>query len=115
MTGTIEQRFEELVAGLTRKVDFDQWPDYIFFLRGDECLFNYNFSSGNLWCHSEKVWELLEREGWCKYDEVQSFLKNQIEKHFKLTIVTPKMAISRWRKLIEDHFKLTESYVKTIV
>lgn len=53
---TIEEKFEELISGLTRKLDFEQNPEYISFLRGNEFMFSYNFNSGHLWCHREKVW-----------------------------------------------------------
>lgn len=60
MTGTIGQRFEQLISGLTRQVDFEQWPDSIFFFGGEDCLFVYSPSDCIFWFDRQKVWNYLE-------------------------------------------------------
>lgn len=83
MSNTIEQRFEELVTGLTRKVDFEWWPDSIFFFRDEECLFEYELNFSYLWFHREKVCRVLECGGQYSPQEIESFIKEAMGKHFK--------------------------------
>lgn len=89
----IEERFEELICGLTRKVNFVHFPEDIFFCLGDECLFEFNLNSGHLWCSMDKVWKVLECEARYKYDDIKSFIKRQMEEHFKLMEVTPRYGL----------------------
>lgn len=105
MIRTIEERFKKLTEGLTRKVDFDRWPDDIFFFRGKKCLFEYDFISGHLWCDREKVWKVLECEGCYSYEDIQAFIKKQVETHFKLMEVTPISIYHYLNHLAEQHFK----------
>lgn len=102
----IGQRFEKLITGLTRKVDFEAWPDYIFFFRGDEYLFEYELNSGDLWCDWKNVCSFLECEGQYDYDGVKEFIKNQVEHHLKLHVVIRTTRIFNGWTYIKKHFKL---------
>lgn len=103
---TIEEKFEELIKGLTRKVDFERWPEEIFFFRDDECLFDYDFNFGYLWCDWEKVWRALACEGRYKYIEIQSFVKKVVEQHFKFQVIAPKTVVGISGRQVEQHFKI---------
>lgn len=107
MERTNEQQFEKMIAGLTRKADFKRWPEYIFFFRKDECLFRYNLIFGYLWCDAKKVWKVLgyERHNY-NFREVQSFIKKQVEAHFKLEVVTPSIIAGLQSLSLKKHFKL---------
>lgn len=58
----MEDRFEELITGLTRAVDFEIFPDSIFFFRGENCLFEYEVPNSTFWCDQKKVWNYLEAD-----------------------------------------------------
>lgn len=106
--------FGDFIKGLTRRFDFELWPDCIFFFRGEEVLFEYNLNSGNLWCDWDKVWKVLECEGRYNYYEVQSFIKKQVEEHFRMMGVTPKCKLHpRW-KVVEEHFKINSKQNKPV-
>ena len=85
---TKEQRFFELFNGLQLKFDFEKYRDRLFFFRGDEVWLEYDLKDKYLWVSHEK-WEVFEDEYSMDYDEIQTFIKNMVERHFNLKGVTP--------------------------
>lgn len=104
MKSPIEQRFEELIAGLTRKVDFEHYPNSVFFFCGRKFLFEQDLSSDRFWCDSERVWRVLECERRYNYIHVKDFIIKQVKKHFELEEITPIELIEEYSWMIEGHF-----------
>ena len=88
---TPEERFLELIDGMTVKIDKDKYPDSIFFFKGDKCYLE--LENSRLWVRYAEIWQVFEVEFGMSYDEVQSFIKSQVEQHFKMRGVTPGLGI----------------------
>ena len=91
------------------KLDLKHYPRTVFFFKEDKFWMGYNWKNKILWCRLEYFWEVLERENNWNYEEVQAFIKDQAEQHFKLKGITPERRIVAFSKGVEEHFK-----VKTI-
>jgi len=85
---TKEQRFFELFNGLQLKFDFEKYRESLFFFRGDEVWLEYDLKDNHLWILYEK-WEVFENEYSMNYHEIQTFIKNMVERHFNLKGVEP--------------------------
>ena len=59
----------------------------------------------DLWCRWEGFWEVLERENNWNYEEVQAFIKVQVEQHFKGKGITPLNGCFVGITEVEQHFK----------
>lgn len=91
-TITKEQRFAELISGIDINrpvIDFEKYPDSIFWFKNEDCLFKYDLKSGYFWCKYSTVWSVFEQEFSMSYNDIQSFIKIQVEEYFKLKGITP--------------------------
>ena len=70
------------------KLDLKHYPRTVFFFKEDKFWMGYNWKNKILWCRLEYFWEVLERENNWNYEEVQAFIKDQVEKHFKIKDVS---------------------------
>lgn len=86
---TPEEVFWKLCDGLEVKIDKDISPNRIFFFKGDSFFFEWNTETRTLWCSYKNVWSVLEMTISTEYNEVQGFIKKQVEEHFKCNGVTP--------------------------
>ena len=98
-----EQIFLDLWNGCTIKFDFEKYPEKIFLMKNDKVIFEQDHKNGRLWCNYNRVWLIFEKEFGMKYDDIQSFIKNMVEKHFKLWVLTPlndKLSkLQRWKNI----------------
>jgi hypothetical protein len=101
---TPEQRFLELIDGMTIKIDKDNYPDSTFFFKGDTCYLELENST--LWVTDAEIWQVFELEFGMNYGKIQSFIKDQVEQHFKMTGVTPGELIITDYHEMEQHFKM---------
>lgn len=99
-----EERFWELMNGCEIRTDFKQYPDSVFFFKGDRCWFE--LEKDTLWCAYNPVWSVFEIEYGMKYEDIQRLVKNQVEQHFKMTGVTPRGLLEKYTRVVEQHFKL---------
>jgi hypothetical protein len=100
-----EERFLGLINGLQLKFDFEKYRDRLFFFRGDEVWLEYDLKYKYLWVSHEK-WEVFENEYSMDYDEIQTFIKNMVGRHFNLKGVTPQRLTADFNTLVERHFNL---------
>lgn len=105
--------FGDFIKGLTRRFDFELWPDWIFFFRAEECLFQYGLNCNYLWCHRKKIWSVLGCEGQYSYDEVRSFIKKHVGQHFKSMGVISNAIAFDSAKGVEYHFPINSKQNKT--
>lgn len=105
---TKEQRFWGLINGLSVKVDFEKYPDSIFFFNKEECWIDYDIKRATLWIRYDKIWSVFEREYQMVFDSIQTFIKHLVEEHFELKGVTPGRFRYPVRRLVEEHFELKE-------
>ena len=89
---TKEERFKQLIEGVDIShpvVDFEKYPDSMFWFKGDKFLFEYDFKNKRLWVQYDEVWKVFESEYNMIYDDIQLFMKGRMEEHFKLKDVEP--------------------------
>ena len=55
------------------------YPTFIFFKRGNDLLFDYNFKNGYFWCDHSKIWHVLQ----IKYGLTERFIRPLIIKMVK--------------------------------
>src|SRR6185312_13406832 len=67
-------------------------------------LWEYNSKSGCLWLSYNNIWSVFEREYHMKYNEIRSFIKNEVETTFNCTDVTPSVVCNRSISWVETTF-----------
>ena len=95
-----------IFEGTHIKLDLKRYPRTVFFFKEDRCWMEYNWKNGYFGCRYEDFWEVLEREYHWGYDEVERFIKNQVEQHFKLKGITPCGVEGVILMVVEEHFKV---------
>lgn len=89
---TPEQFFDSIFnKDLTRKVDFDKYPNSQFYFDGETLMLEIEKRGETLyaWFNYFKIWNPISTKNNWNYDQTQAFLKVRIEEHFKLRDVTP--------------------------
>ena len=105
-----DKLFLELIDGFEWKYDLNQYPNYLFGFKNDDCLFeifnidglnqqkiiaNYRFDIEhdlkivNFRFNYEKIWSVFESKFDMKYNDIQHFMKCMVEKHLKMKVCTP--------------------------
>jgi hypothetical protein len=97
--------WNKICRGLVMKTDQERYPDLIFWFKQDRCYFQYDIETGFLWCEHDLVWGVFERELNWGYPQIESFIKNKVEEHFKNKDVTPVAQDIPKRRWVEEHFK----------
>ncbi len=119
-----EKLFLELIDGFEWKFYLNQYPKSLFGFKDDVCLFEiYNenglnqqksiasyrfgfeqdFKNASFMFNHDMVWSVFESKFYMSYSETQSFMKNMVEKHFKMRVVTTRLwgreIPNRWRNI----------------
>ena len=95
-----------IFEGTHIKLDLKRYPNQVFFFKEDVFWMEYNWKNGYLGCKWKDFWETLKKENKWDYDEGQTFIKKQVEEHFKLKGVTPYPSSPSYHSGVEEHFKL---------
>ena len=92
----MEDLFLHLCEGLEIREDRNRYPNSIFLMKNGEVWFEIekeqNEKNGKFWCSFEKYWSVFEKKLRLNYTEIQSFTKDMVERHFKLSGLTPNIA-----------------------
>ena len=79
----------------------DRRPEYIFFMKDGELIFDYNKESGVVYISYDKIWSFLKSFFGLEYEEIQDLTKEWVEEHYKLDVTTTRSNIvtasPRWR------------------
>ena len=102
---TAAQRFWELVSGTKLKFDFEKYPNTIFGFRDGKYVWEYDFKNNHLWLRYTTAWSVLQKEFGLNYNDIQSLIKSEVEKHFKCKGVTPGWILNSCSPMVEKHFK----------
>ena len=86
---TYEKPFLDLMEGMERKVHPDN-PNYILWYKEDGWYFEQDEKNGRLWCQSDRVWLFFKTNYSPEYTDIQSIIKNLMERHYKLRELTPR-------------------------
>jgi hypothetical protein len=101
---TPEERFLELIDGMTVKIDKDKYPESTFFFNDDKCYLELENST--LFFRYTEVLKVFEVEFGMEHDEIPLFIKDQMEQHFKMRGVTPLGIYDNDLFGVEQHFKI---------
>ena len=93
-----------IFEGLRIKLDLKHYPGSVFFFKEDRCWMEYDWKNGYFGCRYEDFWEVLERENNWNYEEVQAFIRSQVEEHLKMKDVTLHIAEYWVKESVEKHF-----------
>src|SRR5690606_11398425 len=81
---TAEARFLQLVENVQVKRDLEKYPNSVFFFNGEKLLAEYDKRfPKNLWI-AWNILDVFENEYKMQYVEIQAFMREQVEKHFKM-------------------------------
>ena len=61
-------------------------PDYIFFMKDGEVVFDYNKKNRVVYISYDKIWSFLEDFFGLEYVEIQDLTKEWVEEHYKLGV-----------------------------
>ena len=87
----LEELFKELIKNVDVNkpiVDFEKYPNSMFWFDSDECIFEYDFKNHAFLSNYPKIWENFECHFNGNYNEIQLFMNSMVEEHFKLKGVT---------------------------
>ena len=84
----MEVFFLSFLEGCEIKVS-DKYPDYIFFVKGDEILFQQDVKNKYFYVRYNLIWSIFESKYGLNYAETQAFIKDRLETHIKLEGYTP--------------------------
>jgi hypothetical protein len=85
----------------------DKWEDYVFFMKNDKVIFEYNKKSGKVYISYEHIWSFLSSFFGLRYTEIQDLTKEWVEEHYKLSVTTTKNNGGVLLNPVEEHYKLS--------
>ena len=85
--------FLNYIQDLEIKIDKKRYIDYVFYFKNGCILFEYNGKNGYFHCQYDGFWSVFEREYHMKYQQIQAFIKNGVEEHFKFKVTTPEPTV----------------------
>ena len=71
------------------------------------CLFRQDLKNQDFRCDYYEIWSFLEKNYSRDYSEVQSFIKNLLNEHDKLSVKTPYFEITSLYSKLSEHDKLS--------
>lgn len=100
--------FEDLFGSLEIKIDREEYPNRVFFFKGEEIYMELDEKDGNLSCSYKNIWSFFYDKIGRNHNETQRYIKNVVEMHFKNREVTPlkRLHWDSWE--VKMHFKNME-------
>ncbi len=81
----------------------EEYPDYIFFMKDGEVVFDYNKKNGYVDISYDKIWLFLKSFFGLEYKEIQDITKEWVEEHYKLGVTKTDDSLFtldlRWRNI----------------
>ena len=70
-----------------------EFPNSVFYKKNNEIIFELEKSKNEnktyFWVNYHKIWKIFENKFGLNYDDIQSFIKNEVEDTLKCGTVTP--------------------------
>jgi hypothetical protein len=92
--------------GNLKPYETDQHPDYIFFMKDKQVIFDYNKENGRTYISSVYIWSFLERIFSMEYEQIQEVTKLWVEEHYNLRVTTTGACGDDAFKAVEEHYNL---------
>ena len=93
----------------------EKYPDYIFFMKDGEVVFDYNKKNGLVVVSYDKIWSFLKSFFDLEHKEIQVLTKEWVEEHYKLGVTTTWYGTFYRNALVEEHYKLGVTTTKVAV
>ena len=81
----------------------EKYPDYIFFMKDGEVVFDYDEKNKVIFISYDKIWSYLKNFFGLEYEEIQDLTKEWVEEHYKLRVTTTSIRTikisNRWRNI----------------
>jgi len=74
--------------GDLKPYETNQYPDYIFFIKDKEIIFDYNKKNGLSYISYDNIWSFLENMFGMEYEQIQEVTKLWLEEHYNLRVIT---------------------------
>ena len=81
--------FLNYIQDLEIKIDNKKYIDSVFYFKNGHCLFEYDEKNGDLYYKYDGFWSVFKREYHMDRQQIQAFIKNGVEEHFKFKVTTP--------------------------
>jgi hypothetical protein len=82
---TPEQKFLQLIDGLTIKIDKENYPNSIFYLRKDKYIIEVK--NDKVILNRYLFWDIFKNEFDMHYFQIQQFIESMLKKYFKMNEV----------------------------
>ena len=80
-----------------------QYPDYLFYRKGDKIIFDYNKKNGVVSISYDEIWSFLESYFGMEYEQIRDLTKVWVEKQYELGVTTTTdidvALLYRWRNI----------------
>lgn len=102
---TKEERFYELIQGLSPRWDKGKYPESIFYFKENKFWLEYIEKCDYVWIRYYGFWDVFEKDYGLNHQETRDFLKEMVESHFKWKVITPIPRGNAYVIMLEEHFK----------
>jgi len=103
-----ESKLERLVIkwlndnyGDLEPFETEDYPDYIFYRRGDKIIFEYCTENGHIFFDYDEFWIQLESYFGFNYNQIQNLTKKWVEERYNLSVTKtsiPKTSpVAKWQ------------------
>ena len=102
--------------GDLERYETDKYPDYIFYMKGGDVIFDCNRKNGRCYISQDEIWSFLESVFQLEYEEIQAITKEWVEEDYKLKVTTSVFREVTIPHLVGEDYKLkvTTSEIKGI-
>jgi hypothetical protein len=83
-----------------------QYPDYLFYRKGNKIIFDYNIRSEIVHVNYAEIWSFLESYFGMTYHQIYNLIKVWIEEHYDLDVTTILLPRSNKRFSIEGNITI---------
>jgi len=66
----------------------EKYPDYIFYKKGNDVIFDYNKKNGYVYVSYGEIWSFLSSFFSMEYEQIQDITKVWVEEHYNLRGIT---------------------------
>jgi hypothetical protein len=123
-----EKLFLELIDGFKWRYDIYKYPNSLFGFKEDKFIFEIEYSdeinekkiitsyrlgikqdlkNAAFWFNYDRIWSIFESNFEMKHNDIQFFMNDMLEKHFKMSGTTPSSYGAELKKWLEKHFKMS--------
>jgi hypothetical protein len=89
--------------GDLKPYETEKEPDYIFYMKDGQIIFDYNKKNGDVYLDYDEIWSFFETVFGMTYQQIEDITKAWVEEHYKLRVTTTFSIFSlqfiRWRNI----------------